>query len=274
MAAPRDPRILQRGPSVLDLVRLSAEPVFPPGGEALFRQIGRITELGAGQVVLDAACGRGISTTFLAQHFQLDAHGIDPDPTLIAEAEERARAGTPDLRLSFQAAPLDDLPYRDCIFDVAIGEVGLGTVVDPGAAIRELARVTKPMGCVVLVQLIWTGHVDESRRETLVEHLGARPLLLMEWKQLLRDAGVVELHVEDWSDFSSPFRPALPSAPFHDIAAIFSLRQKAAILRRALQRWGWRGVKGAIVREQEIHHLLTRQRVLGLSLIKGTKWRG
>ena len=269
---PPRPSARPGSPSVLDLVRRSAEPVFPPGGESLYRQIARLTEMQPGQVVLDAACGRGISTAFLASHARVEAHGVDPDALLIAEAIQRCRASGVGDRVAFEAAPLDDLPYRDAIFDIAIGEIGLGTMVEPATAIRELARVTRSRGCVVLVQLIWTGHIDEERKETLVQHLGARPLLLMEWKQHLRDAGIVDLHVEDWSDFSSPFRPALPNAPFHDIAAIFSLRQKAAILHRALQRWGWRGVKGAIVREQEIHTLLTRQRVLGLSLIKGTKW--
>ena len=54
-----------------------------------------------------------------------------------------------------------------------------------------------------------TGNVDADRKEQLVQHLGARPMLLVEWKQLLRDAGVVDLHVEDWSDYASPFRPSM-----------------------------------------------------------------
>lgn len=259
-------------PSVLDLVRLSPEPVFPPGGEALYRQIGLLTDLRPGQVVLDAACGRGVATEFLARTYEVEAHGLDPDPVLVAEAERRTRTAGLEERLHFQASPLDDLPYQDGIFDVVVGEVGLATLADPARAVRELARVAKPMGCVVLVELIWTGHLDEERRETLVEHLGARPLLLMEWKQLLRDAGVVGLHVEDWSDFSGPFRPPAAKGAFYDLAEIFTLRQKFSILRRAMQRWGWRGVRGAVLREQEIHQLLTRHRVLGLSLIKGTRW--
>ncbi len=267
----RAPRV--GSPSVLDIVRLSPEPVFPPGGEALYRQIALLTGLEPGQDVLDSACGRGVSTSFLAAHYGIDAHGVDPNPALIEEAEQRARAAGLEERLHFQCAPPDDLPYKDGIFDLSIGEVGLGLSKDPARAVRELARVTKPLGFVVLVELIWTGNVDEARREILVQHLGARPLLLVEWKQLLRDAGVVDLHVEDWSDHSSPFRPS-PGSAFQDLARIFSLRQKAAILRRAMNRWGWRGVRGAIVREQEIHRLLTRQRVLGLSLIRGTKWNG
>jgi SAM-dependent methyltransferase len=256
---------------VLDLVRLSPEPVFPPGGEALYRQIALLTGLTAGQEVLDAACGRGLTTVFLAKHYSVEGSGLDNDPGLIAEAEHRARSLGLEDQLTFQSTPFDDLPYQDEIFDLAIGEVGLGASADPARAISELARVTKPMGSVVLVQLVWTGHIDEQRRELLVQHLGARPMLLVEWKQMLRDAGCVELHVEDWSDYAGPFRPSVVG-PFHDIAKLFSFRQRVGILRRALARWGWRGVRGAVLREQEIHHLLTRQRVLGLSLIKATKW--
>jgi SAM-dependent methyltransferase len=258
-------------PSALDLVRLSPDPIFPPGGEDLYRQIARLTELEPDQVVLDAACGRGIVTEFFAGGYDVEAYGFDPDPSLIAEAEERARGRSFAERVQYQSGPLADLPYKDGIFDLAIGEVGLSAWPDPARAVRELARVTRPMGSVVLVQLVWTGNVDERRREVLVQHLGARPLLLVEWKQYMREAGVVDLHVEDWSDTASPFRPAT-TAPFHDIAELFSLRQKLAILRRAMHRWGWRGVRGAVVREAEIHRLLTRQRVLGLNLIKGTKW--
>jgi SAM-dependent methyltransferase len=261
----------ESGPSMLDLVRLSPAVVFPPGGQELYRRIATLTELHAGQEVLDAACGRGVTTSFLAQSAGVSCVGVDPDEKLVREAEERAREGGLEGRVSFETARLDDLPYRDGIFDVAIGELGLGATADPARAVSELARVTRPFGCVVLVQLIWTGNVDPARREVLVAHLGARPMILVEWKQLLRDAGVVELSVEDWSDAPSPFRPSA-GGPFPDFSRIFTTREKLGILRRALKRWGWRGVKGALVREREIHRLLTRDRVLGLTMIKGTRW--
>lgn len=256
---------------MLDLVRLSRHVIFPPGGEELYRQIARITELKEGMEVLDAACGRGVSTLFLASNYGVDAVGVDADETLTAQATERARAAELEGRVNFTSAPLDDLPFKDGIFDVTIGEIGLAALADPARAVRELARVTKPFGCVVLVQLIWTGNIDPERREILVQHLGARPLILVEWKQHLRDAGVVELQVEDWSDQPSPFRPA--AGPFPDFAEIFTLREKLDILHRALRRWGWRGVRGAVLREREVHRVLTRERVLGLSLIKGTRWQ-
>ncbi|MDR0787893.1 MAG: methyltransferase domain-containing protein [Gemmatimonadota bacterium] len=264
-------RIAPRGvPSVLDLVRLSPEPVFPPGGEALYRQIGLFTEMRPGQEILVAACGRGLTTAYLAVNQGVHCIGVDPDPQLVAEAEQRIRAMGLDNRITFETASLDDLPWQDGVFDVTVGEIALGAMADPAAAIRELARVTKPLGLVVLVQLVWSGNVDEEQRENLLEHLGTRPLFIVEWKQFLRDAGCVDLHVEDWSDAASPFRPV--SGPMYDLTKQLSLRQKVAVFRRALGRWGWRGMRGALMREQEIHNLLSNQRVLGLSLIIGAKW--
>jgi SAM-dependent methyltransferase len=270
-APQRDRRQAPPGPSVLDLVRISRTEVFPPGGEPLYREIASMVELEEGQELLDAACGRGIATAFLARAFGVAATGVDPDPALIAQAEARARTHELQHRLTFQQAQLDDLPFKDSMFDVALGEVALGAVADPARAVAELVRVTRPMGSVVLVQLTWTGNVDEERKEILVRHLGARPLLLVEAKQLLREAGVVELQVRDWSDRPSPFRPG-GGAPFHDLARLFTLRQKLEILRRAVKRWGWGALRGAILREHEVHRLLTSERALGLTIIKGTRW--
>ena len=259
-------------PTTLDIARLRPDPVFPAGGEGLYRQVVRLTEVSSEGTLLEVPCGAGRGTEFLAAISGAECYGVDPNPELIAEADERTRSRPDDNPIHFDSSPLDDLPFRDGIFDVVLGGIGLAMHADPAAAIREMVRVVRPMGSVVLVQPIWTGNVEGSRREALVKHLGARPLLLVEWKQLLREAGVVDLHVEDWSDYASPFRPSFGRS-LQDVSDLYSLRQKAVILHRAFRRWGWRGVRGAVVREREVHRLLS-QRVLGLSLIRGTRWAG
>lgn len=256
---------------MLDLVRLSREAAFPPGGEGLYRQLGMLTALEPGMEVLDAACGRGSSTLFLARTFGVAGVGVEPDPLLVEDALRRSHEVDPAPAVTFESADLGDLPFRDGIFDVAIGEIGLAAHPDPARAVAELARVTRPFGSVVLVQLTWTGHVEPAGREILVQHLGARPLIVVEWKQLLRDAGVVDLTVEDWSDAPSPFRPSA-GRRFADFSEVFTPREQVSILLSAWQRWGWRGVRGALVREREVRRLLTRERALGLTLIKGTRW--
>lgn len=257
-------------PSMLDLVRLSPRRLFPPGGEALYRQLALLTGMGPGQEVLDAGCGRGVSLEYFAREFEVQGSGVDFDSHMVGLAEARIREEELGNRIQVQQAPLDQLPYRDEIFDVAVGELGLTAHADPRDAVRELVRVTKPGGHVVLVQLVWRAPVDERRRDVLADHLGTRPLMLVEWKRIFRELGVRDVHNEDWTDEETAFRPQVPK-PFPDFAELFTLTEKLGILRRAWKRWGWRGVSAALAREREVHRLLARERILGLDLLLGTK---
>ena len=257
-------------PSMLDLVRLSPRRLLPPGGPDLYRQIALLTEMSPGQEVLGVACGKGTSIEYFAREYEVVASGVDIDPANIDAAEEWSReAGLGD-RLQFQTGRSDALPYRDHVFDITLGEIGLANHCDPADAVEELVRVTKPGGHVVLVQLVWKAPVDLERQSVLSEHLGVRPLMLVEWKRLLRGAGVRGVHIEDWSDEQTSFRRGVVK-PFPDFAEVFSLSEKADILRRAWRQWGWKGVRSVLARESEVHRLLTSERILGLDLLKGHK---
>jgi SAM-dependent methyltransferase len=265
-----DAERVRPAPSMLDLVRLSPRPLFPPGGEELYRQIAVLTAMGEGVEVLDVGCGKAVTLEYFVNEFDVHGSGIETDPVLVQAAADRARASGLAERLQVQQAPADRLPYRDAIFDVAVGELGMSGSADPAAAVRELVRVTRPGGSVVLVQLVWKAPVELDRRRLLGEHLGVQPLMLVEWKRLLREAGIVDLHTEDWTDPDTAFRPRVVK-PFPDFAELFSLVEKMGILRRAWGRWGWPGVRAVLAREREVHRLLTHERILGLDLIKGHK---
>ncbi|MEX2295594.1 MAG: methyltransferase domain-containing protein [Gemmatimonadota bacterium] len=260
-------------PSMLDLVRLSRRTLFPPGGKELYHQIALLTELSQGNELLVAACGQGTTLTYFVEEFGAQGEGVDEDPELVEAAVARAKAKGLGERLHFQCGSMEDLPYRDGVFDVAVGEIGLTASADPETAVTELVRVTKPGGRIVLVQLVWKAPVDPRRQTVLSRHLGARPLMLVELKKILRAAGVERLHTEAWSDEDTAFRSHL-TKPFPDFAEMFTLGEKIGILRRAWRRWGWRGVQAALAREREVHRLLTRERVLGLDLITGWKTAG
>lgn len=257
---------------MLDLIRLSPRRLFPPGGEDLYRQVARLTDLSSGTELLDVAAGKGIPLEYFIREFGVLGTGVEEDPRLIAEAEAHLRAGGLSGQMSFQRASADDLPFRDETFDVVVGELGLAARVDPKAAIRELTRVTRPGGQVVLVQLVWKAPVDENRRRILSEHLGATPLMMVEVRRVLADAGIGDVVTEDWTDEETAFRHPVKK-PFPDFSELFTVREKLGILRRAWGRWGWRGVLTVFQREAEVHRLLTRERLLGLSLLKGTKLR-
>lgn len=255
---------------MLDLVRLSPRPLLPSGGPGLYRQIAGLTRMGEGEDVLVVPSGAGLSVEFLVRERGVQGSGADPDPHLVGEATARARNEELHERLQYEVASPEDLPYRDQVFDVVLGELGLTSGGDPSAVVGELVRVARPGARIALVQPVWKAPVDAEHRERVSRQLGVQPLLLTEWKDLLRRAGVERLHSESWSD-DGPFRQRGRAHAFPDFARIFGVRDRFGVLRRAWSRWGVRGVYGALVRETESHRTLARERHLGLTLILGRK---
>lgn len=256
-------------PAVLRLVQTAVLGRWRVTGEDLFREVALLTEAGAGREMLVSGCGSGVLTEWLALRAGASVTGVDPDADAIERADAQARALAPAVSLHYEQAPLDDLPHETEVFDVAIGEPALSAAEHPERAVAELSRVTKPMGIVLLLQPTWTSEHAPDAREEIVERLGLRPHLLVEWKQMLRDAGIVELQVQDWTSRAPSTRAGGDAA---GATPLLTWRQKAQIVGRAWRRWGWRGARGAVARETALLRILSRERSIGFQLIRGVKW--
>jgi len=128
---------------MLDLVHLSPRRIFPPGGEDLYRRIGSLTNLSAGQELLSVACGKGVALEYFVREYGVNGTGVDQDPGLVSRADAHFKMVGLGREATFQSAPPSDLPFRDETFDVVMGEVELTASVEPEAAIRELAIVSR-----------------------------------------------------------------------------------------------------------------------------------
>lgn len=253
-------------------------------GEELYREIARTLEVGPGGELIVAGCGDGATVEWLAGRTGATATGVDADARRVARAERRIRAATSRVPVSFESGSLEDLPHEADVFDASLGEPLLAATDNPHQAVAELVRVTKPMGVVVLLQLTWSSGIGESTRELLVERLGLRPHHLVEWKQMLREAGVVDVDVQDWSE--GPLGRSLPVARRgvkrkrtgqQWSTPRLSLPQKVHIVGRAWRRWGLRAgvvgaARGALAREHAVLQELSRERAIGFQLIRGVKW--
>lgn len=253
-------------PAVLRLVQMAIIDRWRATGEDLYREVARLASLEQGQDVIVAGCGGGTITEWLARRTGASVAGVDPDGDDVAAAEERARgAGLP---LSYQQAALDDLPYESGVFDAAIGEPEIAAAAQPERAIAELVRVTKPLGAVVLLELTWSSELSESCRELVVERLGLRPRLLVEWKQMLRDAGVVDIQVNDWTrECDEELLDDADGSGFR-----FQWQDKLRIAGRALRQRGLAEARQAVTRETQLLQDLSRERSMNFSIIKGVKW--
>lgn len=116
--------------------------------------------LPAGKEWLEVGCGTGsLTKTTLEQAAPLRIKGLDPSAEFIGFVRERVR----DERANFAIGDAQGLPEADAIYDVAIGGLVLNFVPDPGLAIAEMLRVTRPGGCVALYVWDYAGRMELLR---------------------------------------------------------------------------------------------------------------
>jgi len=98
-----------------------------------------LSELPPGSSVLDAGCGTGRHTAFLAENGH-DVTGIDSSPEMLAVAAAKVPAAR------FELADLERIPFPDDSFDAAVCSLVLSHARDIRPGVAELARVVRPGG--------------------------------------------------------------------------------------------------------------------------------
>jgi ubiquinone/menaquinone biosynthesis C-methylase UbiE len=119
-----------------------------PGGYALRIRRRKVLDLfdHPGGRVLDVGCGPGVmAESMLAQGCQF--WGIDPSANMIAIANSRFGGSEQATFIEGDAARL---PFADAFFDAVLCMGVIDSVPDRPAAIREMTRVLRPGGTLIL----------------------------------------------------------------------------------------------------------------------------
>jgi ubiquinone/menaquinone biosynthesis C-methylase UbiE len=101
--------------------------------------------------VLDIAAGNGNASLALARRFCV-VTSTDYVPEILEKGRKRAEAE--DLKINFEVADAQNLPYSDESFDGVISTFGVMFAPDQASAASELVRVCKPGGKIALA--CWT----------------------------------------------------------------------------------------------------------------------
>lgn len=159
-----------------------------PGGLELTRRGVELCGWRAGDRVLDIGCGPGESLGLLRES-GLKACGLDKSESLLAEAARRG----PVLK-----GEATNLPLRDRALEGALSECVLSLLPDKPLALKEIRRVLKPGGRLLLSDLFLRrpppGLRDLSRAPCAT---GAETLPRL--RELLHGAGFTVAHCQDAS---------------------------------------------------------------------------
>jgi SAM-dependent methyltransferase len=131
--------------------KLTAVTGLLTGHEAL---AGRLIRPGAFDIrgckhILDAGCGNGRYSRFLLRQADPDASltGFDYSQQMLKRARHRLHSD----RVALLAADLTRLPYANAVFDAVVCGWVLEHLPDPRPGLRELARVLRPGGKLLLL---------------------------------------------------------------------------------------------------------------------------
>ena len=201
---------------------------FVAPGEAPFANAAlRLAGLNPGERFLDVAAGPG-GLSLPAVRLGAKVLATDWSPAMIKRFEARVR----DEGLSnAQGRVMDahDLDIEDATFDVTGSQFGVMLVPDQPLALREMARVTKPGGRVLLIAY---GSPEEF--ETLQWFIAALQAVVPDFKGLPDDPPPLDFQVAD----REVMRQRLIDAGLKDVVVDTSHEERVEF-RSGQQMWDW-----------------------------------
>jgi SAM-dependent methyltransferase len=197
------------GYSAADLAALPEEANLGLGCGAPLAHL----RLAPGETVLDLGSGAGIDAFLAARAVGEGGHviGVDMTPEML----ERARAAA--LRngfanVEFRAGRLEALPVEDASVDAVTSNCVINLVPDKAAVFREVARVLKPGGRLVVSDIVLERPLPEALAQDLLAWVGcvAGAELRAEYFGRLAAAGLEAVEVLKNVDYAVSLAQAAP----------------------------------------------------------------
>jgi ubiquinone/menaquinone biosynthesis C-methylase UbiE len=114
----------------------------------LYRHLARLAELVEGTMIIEAACGAGLTLEWLDPTRRHRYVGVDHSPAML-EAASRVAAARGFHDATFHEGDVMSLPLADGEAHVALTFNALHCLADPQAALAELVRCMAPQGVLL-----------------------------------------------------------------------------------------------------------------------------
>lgn len=179
-----------------DVMEVLAERRFDPWRRRLWDDVQ--TNMPPGGRILEVGVGTGKNMSYWPRGVEITA--VDLTPGMLHRA--KARLGALSLRAKLELGDAQALRYPAGYFDMAVATFVFCSVPDPVLGLRELRRVLRPGGAVLLLEHVrssipWLGRLMDILNPVVVRLVGAN--LNRDTVGNVRRAGLEIDRVEDLS---------------------------------------------------------------------------
>ncbi len=117
-----------------------------------------------GEVILDVGCGGGVDTLVAAMMVGPTGKviGIDVVPEMVERARENLKKTSLE-NVGFQESSPEALPFPNESFDVVISNGTINLILDKTEALKEILRVLKSLGRLMIADEILTGRLPDNK---------------------------------------------------------------------------------------------------------------
>jgi arsenite methyltransferase len=126
-----------------------------------------------GETVLDLGSGGGIDVFLAAKSVGPEGHviGVDMTPAMLERARTNARKGG-YTNVEFREGRLERMPVEDGTIDAVTSNCVINLVPDKAVVFREIARVLKPGGRMVISDIVLDGRLPAAIENDVLAYVG------------------------------------------------------------------------------------------------------
>ena len=157
--------------------------------------------VGKGDTILDVGCGGGaMMRTLAAVAAEGKVYGVDHSEQSVAAARRANRKGTAEGRVEIRKASVSALPFPDGLFDLVTAVETHYFWPDLPADMREILRVLKPGGTLVVLAEAYKGGKHDQWLQKVGKLTKMVFLTAEEHRKLFSNAGYSDVRVMERPD--------------------------------------------------------------------------
>jgi SAM-dependent methyltransferase len=168
-----------------------------------------------GETVLDLGSGAGFDVFLAARETGPTGRviGVDMTPEMLARARRNAETTGQD-NVEFREGRIEALPVADASVDVVISNCVINLVPDKAAVFREVARVLRPGGRMVVSDVVLERPLPHAVASSVAALTGcvAGAALRDDYLRIVADAGLSDVEVLEDRGFGEEVLGMVPEA--------------------------------------------------------------